>query len=154
MSIEAWVLGGLAFALFYAWQFTLSKLAVARADLRAEREARAAERQQHERAMLQANHQLRRVSIEAAQERERQEQLVSLVATMRLQGFSGGHMEQFEEPQTYSMDNEDEMAEYQRRVALVEEVAEEGDIELANGLMQSRTNNRDELEEYEEFEEF
>jgi hypothetical protein len=74
------------------------------------------------------------------------EKLMSIIVTMREQGYGGGHLEQFEEPETYQMTNADELAEYQRRIGM-----SEGTDEELTGLVRSKL--AEELGVVDEFEE-
>jgi hypothetical protein len=81
-----------------------------------------------------------------ADSRKREDQLMSAIITMRERGFGGGHMEQFETPETHAMTDEAELAEHQRRVAAVEGTDEELAAMVRSGLT-------DEIPEFEEPEE-
>lgn len=80
---------------------------------------------------------------ELARMREANDQLLSTILTMREQGFSGGNPYMLDEPRSYILTDEEELAEYQRRLA----ETEGSDEEL---LAQIRSSLSDTMEEFEE----
>ncbi len=100
-------------------------------------------------AVARANEMYERMEELMAEKRvlaDEKKELLSLIVTMKQDGFVGGHGEQFDTPESYSLSDTEEIAEHQRRQAAVEGT----DPEL---LAMVRSKLANEIEEFEEPEE-